>query len=175
MIRLACRLAMGLLVLVMSQGCASDPHQGYAHVSPYDTSIETIAVPVFDNVTYEPQLETVLSEAIIKEVHRSTPWRVVPRGQAQTLLSGTITGWRLEPLATQRDSGLVQELAVMLTVSFEWRDLRSGEVKVARRDFRASSAFVPAQGASERLDLGERAAADRLARELVAELRTSAW
>ncbi len=168
---IACATALALLM----QACASDPHRGYAHVSPFDSSIKTVAVPVFDNTTYEPQLETTLTEAIIKEIHRSTPWRVVPRGDAQTLLSGTITEWSLETLATNQDSGLVEELAVMLTISFEWRDLRTGEVKVARRGFRASSAFVPARGASERLDLGERAASDRLARDLIAELRTSAW
>lgn len=169
------RLALTLAAALTLASCSSDPRSGYAHTTTFDSSIETIAVPVFDNTTYSQGLEATLTEAIIKEVHRTTPWRVVTRERAQTLLTGSITGWSLEKITTNSQSGLVEELGAQVTVSFEWRDARTGEVLVARRNFRSTEPFVPAQGAQERLDVGERSAIDRLARELVSQLRASAW
>lgn len=39
---------------VLTMGCASDPTNGYAFDSAYDSSVRTVAVPIFDNPTYEP-------------------------------------------------------------------------------------------------------------------------
>jgi hypothetical protein len=63
---------------------------------------------------------------------------------------------------------------VQITVDFEWRDNRSGEVLKARRNFSAADSFVPSRPSGERLELGENAAAQRLARDMVNELR-GAW
>ena len=154
-------------------GCSSDPTTGYSFTSTYRTDVQTIAVPIFDNTTFSHDLEIALTDAIVKEIHRSTPWRVTTVDQAQTTLEGAITKSELRKLSRQSESGLVLEQAVEITVSFEWKRNTSGEVLVARRNFRASDEFVPAKGARERLDLGERAAIDRLARDIVSELRSS--
>jgi hypothetical protein len=68
----------------------------------------------------------------------------------------------------------VQELGVQLTVDFEWVDNRTGKTIVARRSFTAQSTFIPQRGVGERLETGKSAAVQRLARDIVAELR-SAW
>lgn len=154
-------------------GCSSDANTGYSFASTYRTDIETVAVPIFDNTTFSHDLEIALTDAIAKEIHRSTPWRVTSIDQAQTTLSGAITNSELRKLSRQSVSGLVLEQAVEITVSFEWKRNTTGEVLVARRNFKASDEFVPAQGAQERIELGERAAIDRLARDIVNELRSS--
>lgn len=154
-------------------GCSSDPGTGYSFTSTYRNDIQTIAVPMFDNTTFSHDLEVALTDAIVKEIHRSTPWRVTSVDQAQTTLDGAITRVDLRKLSRQSTSGLVLEQAVEVTVSFEWKRNTSGEVLVARRNFKASDEFTPAQGAQERIELGERAAIDRLARDIVAELRSS--
>lgn len=167
-------LALGLaLAGAAGAGCANDPRQGYALASGYREDIRTIAVPIFDNTTFSHGLEAQLTDAIVKEIHRTTPWRVAPVDLADTELTGVITGSSLRRLSRQRDTGLAQELAVSLTVSFEWKDGRTGEVLVARRNFRTADTFTPAQGVQERIELGERAAVDRLARDIVGELRSS--
>lgn len=163
-------VALGLMMV----GCASDPKDGYSFSSTYREDIKTISVPIFENATFEHGMEAELTDAIIKEIHRTTPWRVAPRDAADTTLSGTITDAELRKLGTQDKSGLVQELAVELTVRFEWKENRSGKVLVARRNFRAAESFVPSNGAKERLEIGQRSAIDQMARDLVAELR-SAW
>ena len=101
------------------------------------------------------------------------PWRVVSPSDADTVLRGSITDAALRKLTTSGDTGLVQEMAYQLTVTFEWKDNGSGEVLVARSNFRAGESFVPAQSAGERIETGRFAAVDQLASDIVAELRTS--
>lgn len=168
------RRLLGLILCTVLVACSSDPKKGYTLGSGYREDVRTVSVPVFDNTTFSHGLEIQLTDAVIKEIHRSTPWRVAPGEGADTALTGSITGSNLRRLSRQEGTGLAQELAVELTVSFEWKDSRTGEVLVARQNFRAADTFTPAQGAQERLEFGERAAIDRLARDIVAELR-STW
>jgi hypothetical protein len=159
----------GLCVLF---GCAGGDLGGYSFSGVYREDVRTIEVPVFENETFAHGLEVELTDAIIKEIHQKTPWRV-SRGSADTRLSGRILASDLRKLTTDSTSGLVQEMAVVTSVSFEWRDLRTDEILVSRRDFRGAETFVPSRGARERLDTGQRASVDQLARQIVAQLRSS--
>ncbi len=171
-------LGFGLGVMGLALGaCAADPREGYAHVSSHDATIRTVAVPIFQNPTFSRGLETELTDAIVKEIQRSTPWRVAQDqsgGGANATLTGTLTGSNLRRLSLQRNSGYVQELAVELTVDFDFKDARTGKTLVARRNFTASDAFVPASPVNERLEAGQHAAIQKLAKDIVAELR-SGW
>ena len=168
-------LVLGLAVLgTVLSSCANDPRSGYAFDSAFRTDIETVAIPIFENTTFTHGLEVMLTDAIVKEIHRTTPYRVVSAERADTLLTGTITNTDMRRLRTAPDSGLVQELAFEITVTFEWKDARSGRVLVSRRNFRAAESFVPGRGAQERLESGQAAAVHQMARDLVGELR-SAW
>lgn len=170
--RLCMWLASGALLGIVA-GCASDPTNGYAMASAYDRGIQTVAVPIFENPTYEHGLEMQLTEAIIKEIHRSTPWRVVDRERAQTEISGAISNAELRALGLDSDTGLVEQYAYDIGVTFEFRDRRDGSVLLARRNFRAAESFVPDRLAGERVEFGQRATIDQLARDIVAELRSS--
>ncbi len=157
-------------------GCASDPHKGYVFGSTYDESVRTIAVPVFDNSTYTPGLEQTLTEAIVKRIQSSTPWRIVGHESADTVLTGTIEEARFQQLTRTRGTGFVQEQMLTLTVGFTWRDNRTGEPRVRREHFSATTTFTPARGLAgepgERVEIGQRTAIDELARAIVAELRS---
>lgn len=163
--------AMSLLLLT---GCAADPTQGYAFTSSHDATVRTVAVPIFANPTYAHGLEVELTDAIIKEIQAKTPWRVVPEGSgANTTLSGTLSDSRLRRLSTGPFTGMPQELSVELSVDFDWKDARTGKTIVSRRNFIASEAFVPASPANERLEKGQHAAIQRMAHDIVAEMRSS--
>lgn len=155
-------------------GCASDPADGYAFTSAHDSGITSVYVPTFRNNTYAHGIETDLTDAIIKEIKATTPWRVASESDAQTMLSGSIVDARMQPLSLGRNTGLVQEQAVTLVIQFDFKDVRTGKVLTSRRNFSSTEAFVPAYGVQERLDVGQHATVQDLARSVVAELR-SGW
>jgi hypothetical protein len=152
--------------------CSSDPTRGYSLRPAYDTGVRTIAVPVFENPTFYHGLEADLTEAIVKEIQARTPW-VVVTGSAETTLSGSITDLQMRPLTESRSTGLVEDVALVMTVDFEWRDARTGEYIVRRREFSATESFVPARPSNERLELGQQAVVQELARAIVSEMRSS--
>ncbi|HVZ93011.1 MAG TPA: LPS assembly lipoprotein LptE [Phycisphaerales bacterium] len=175
MIKLLGTIAIGacLVVAAFAGACAGNPKSGYTVASAYRSDIRTVSVPIFDNTTYEHNLEAQLTDAIVKEIHRTTPWRVVPPGSGQTTLSGVIVAADLRKLTTQGTSGLVETLAVDMSVNFDWKENKTGQVLVARRNFRSSRAFAPALGAKESLESGQSSTIDQLAKDIVAELRSS--
>ena len=155
-------------------GCAGDPTQGYSFSSSHDAGIRTVHVPMFKNPTFQRGLEVELTDAIIKEIQRTTPWKVTDAAVAETSLSGTITDASLSQLSTNRDSGLAQELAVKITVDFDWVDARTGRSLTSRRAFTASETFVPTLPVGERLEVGQHSAIQQMARDIVGEMR-SGW
>lgn len=168
------RALLSALVLVtlapMLASCASDPSQGYSFSSSYSDKIQTVSVPIFKNPTFMHGVEFDLTDAIIKEIQRATPWKVTPSTSATTTLTGTITDAKLEKLSTGRQ-GLSQELSVTLTVDFQWKNNRTGKVLVGRRNFTSSESFVPAVPIGERIETGQAASVQQMARDIVNELR----
>ncbi len=163
--------------LVWLGACASDPTQGYSFATTYDASVRTISVPIFENDTYETGLETELTEAIIAELRRSTPWAITPErpgGGGDTTLSGVVRRVELRRLSSSREGGLVEEQLVRVEIDFDWRDNRTGDLRLSRREFAAGGAFVPGRPTGERIDVGRREAIQQLAGDVVGELR-SAW
>lgn len=151
--------------------CSADPTSGYSFSSTFDPTVRTIAVPIFANETYASGLEVRLTEAIIKEIQRTTPWRVVGSGSAATTLQGSIDSVEMTRLSRHRDTGLAQEQALQVTVSFAWVDNRTGRTTVSRERFASIASFVPHEGVEQPIELGESAVVRELARDIVAELR----
>ena len=165
-------LAGGLLALGCLVACSADGTSGYTFASTYDTSVQSVAVPVFDNATMIPGLDSMLSEAVAKEIQRSTPWRVAAPASADTELTATITNADYQTLSVRRGTGLTEEQAFRITVSFAWRDARTGRTRVARSEFSAAGTSIQARPTNERVEVGQREAIEELARAIVRELRT---
>ena len=102
------RLLICALALAALAGCAADPRKGYSFQSTYDTSITTVAVPIFVNSTMHTGIETDLTDAIIKELQRETPWRVSQAETADAVLKGTFNSVLLIRLSQQSFICLVQ-------------------------------------------------------------------
>ncbi|MEM9083767.1 MAG: LptE family protein [Planctomycetota bacterium] len=166
------RVLLGLMAVLI--GFASAGCSGYAFESPYRGDVQSIAVPILGNNTFAYGLEAELTDALIKEIHRTTPYKVLDQRQADTVLSGTIVETDLRKLVGDSETGLVQELAVTIVVSFDWKDAETGRVLLSRRGFEAADVFVPDRDAGERIETGRRRTVDRLAKDMVAEMR-SAW
>lgn len=170
--RLLFAAAAPLLALALAS-CADDPTQGYSFNSSYSEAVRTVHVPMFRNPTFHRGIEVELTDAIIKEIQSSTPWKVSDASVADTTLSGAITEAELRRLSTSRTAGLAQEVAVIITVDFDWTDARTGKALASRRSFTASETFVPTKPIGERLEVGQHAAVQQMARDIVAAMRSS--
>ena len=153
-------------------GCASDPAEGYAMGSGHRADVRSVRVPVWENRTFVPGLEAQLTEALIKEIQRSTPWVIVSSG-ATTTLDGTITAADRRKLGTDSTTGLVQDMAVDIAVDFAWTNNRTRKALIERRHFRAQGSFIPTRGVGEPLEVGQLDAIEALARDIVNELRSN--
>ena len=162
-----------LTALSLSVGCASDPSQGYAFASTFDESIHSVAVPIFKNETHSRGLEVQLTESLLKEIKVRTPWHTAPTDRADTTLVGVITATGLLSLSDDPQTGLVQEQAVRITVRFEWRDNRSGDIILARDNYTASAVFYPSRNVGDRIELGQRVAIEKLAQDIISQMRSS--
>lgn len=160
-------------VALLCNGCSSDPTRGYAWGSTYSDQVRSVSVPIFKNETHATGLETQLTEAVVKQIQRNTPWVVLTGGSADTTLQGTITNVDYERLSITPGSGLVQEQAVRIEIRFDWVDNRSGQSLVSRDRFSAVSVFVPSRSTGERAEIGHRGAIAELAEDVVSELRAN--
>ncbi|MBX3386239.1 MAG: LptE family protein [Phycisphaeraceae bacterium] len=165
-------MVFGLIVAAVG-GCSADPTKGYSFESSFDRSVTAVHVPMFQNDTFAKGVEFEVTDAVVKEIQRTTPWRVTSEGAADAVLEGRVTRATLRRLSQQRDSGVVQEQAVNVTVDFTLRDVRTGKTIVGRRNVQTTDVFVPVQPVGERLEVGENAVVQRLAKDLVNELRSN--
>lgn len=162
---------IGGLALAAMSGCASDPTQGYSFASPYDENVRTIAVDVFDNDTYEQGVELELTDALIKEIEARTPYKVTSASRADTILTGRIRRIERTQLSKSQLTGLSEEVTVSVTIDVHWRDLRTGQPLLALESFTGHGLFVPSRPTREPIELGEFAAVQALARDVVGEMR----
>ena len=71
--------------------CSADPHKGYSFGTGFPADVKSVSVPIFKNTSTTPGLETVVTEAVIKEMQRSTGLKVTAQEGADTVLRGAIT------------------------------------------------------------------------------------
>jgi hypothetical protein len=162
-----------LISLVSMAGCASNPTQGYSFDTTYSDSVRTIAVPIFENTTYERGVEFELTDAVIKEIEARTPYKVTSSDRADTVLTGRVRSVELEQISKSPLTGLSEEVVVTVTIDFEWQDLLTGTALLRREGFAGHGLFVPSRPTGERIELGRLAAVEELARDIVAEMRAS--
>jgi hypothetical protein len=100
---------------------------GYHSGSPIAGTASTIHVEMFDNESFRRGLEAQLTEAVVNELVRRTPLRIVNLDQAETILTGKIVNVR-ERVVTADNEGHVFSKEVNIYVNFEWRNKRTGKV-----------------------------------------------
>lgn len=161
-------VALVALSVALVQGCAGDGTvAGYSSKSIYDKSIHTIALPIFKNHTFYREYEFQLSEALVKDIEARTPYKVTRDTRADTQMTGTILSVDQRLLSRTLDSGVTQEAEVVVTVSFEWKDLRTGKIIRKRSRIQGAGQYVPTRGVSEPVEVGGHAAIAQLSREIV--------
>jgi hypothetical protein len=125
---------VGLAALLSS--CAEDGRNlcilGYTTAPNYDTSIHTVRVPIFKNITMRDStregIEFQLTQAVVREIELKTPYKVVGANcDADTELTGTIRSYN-KLMLNRTQLNEVREAEMDMTVEVVWRDLRTGEI-----------------------------------------------
>ncbi len=174
-VRAALAVCVGLLPAGVA-GCGyqtnndfvTAPTGGYRWKSLYREDISTVAVPIFVNTTFARGTEFRLTSAVIQQIEARTPYKVVDREQADTVLEGEIEQVRVRTLSTDEDAVLPQEQLLQLSINFTWKDLRTGRILAQRRGFEQTATYYPTLG--EGRFIGNQLAVDRIATAIVQEL-----
>ena len=152
-----CLLALGL------GGC------GYSQGSLYREDVQTVAVPTFTTRDYVRGLEFRLSKAVINNLEAHSPYKVVSRERADTILEAEVLNTQIQNLSHDYTTNIPQEQLVVMTVNFRWKDLRTGRILVERKNFIQTASYYPTAG--ENVWTGDQQAVERLALGIVQELQ----
>ena len=169
-------LATALLAAGACSGCgyghsAGGPGSrsgGYQWRSLYRDDVRTVAVPIFTNRSFRRGVEFSLSKAVVNQLEATTPYKVVPREFADTVLEGEILDVHLRTLSPGRVA-LPQEQLYIVRINFTWKDMRTGKILVERRRFEQSSTYFPTLGEGE--FIGSQQNVERLALAIVQEMQ----
>lgn len=114
---IACCISLSLL-----SGC------GYKAGSLMLDNYSTIAIPVFRNETYQEDIESYLTDAVIDQFQRDGSLIVSDKKDADLLLKGRITGWRRtgERFAGDEYREVV-EYQLEITMTFDLLDQKTGD------------------------------------------------
>ncbi|MFA7236155.1 MAG: LptE family protein [Phycisphaeraceae bacterium] len=164
--------ALLVAVIALMIGCQGDGQAGYHIADLFPANIRTVKLDIFANRTFYQGVEMELSEALVKEIELRSPYKVTNAAGADTLLTGTIVAIQQTTLSRTFDAGVPQEMQAQITVSFEWKDLRSGQV-IRRRDrIIGSGEYVPLRAVGEPMQIAQHQAVAELARDIVSVMRS---
>lgn len=141
---------------------------GYQWRSLYRQDIQSVAVPIFTNRSFARGVEFRLSKAVINQLESTTPYKVMARERADTILEGEIVSVSTNPMSHDVRTNLPQEQLVVLRVNFIWKDLRSGRILAQRKDFEQATTYYPTLGEGQ--FVGTQHAVDTLAVGIVQAL-----
>lgn len=119
---------------------------GYTSEPLYRSSIRSVYVEMFQSKEFRRGIEFELTEALRKEIDRTTPYRNAPRERADTLLTGEILEWREQTLGRDFITNLPRETAATISIRYTWKDLRTGKLLVEQPRFITTVQYVRPAG-----------------------------
>lgn len=155
--------------ILIASGCGYQMGNAGDGTSLYREDVRTIAVPVFKSESFSRGDEIQLTQALVAQIESRTPYKVVPREKADTILEGTLTRTSTSTVSRDDQTNLPQEQLYTLRIDFTWKDLRNGRILVDRRNFEQANTFYPTLG--EGTYIGKQSAAESLASAIVNELQ----
>jgi len=144
---------------------------GYSRQGLFPEDVRTVTVQTFQNKTFYKGVQFDLTEALIKQMELETPYKALS-GSADTLLEGVITDIQQRKLSRTSTGGLVQEVEVRITVNFQWKDQRTGDLLRQRKGFVGVGRHVLTSPIGESFQTGQHGAVQRLAQQIVATMRS---
>lgn len=108
------------LLLGLALALTGLPGCGYSLRAPYDTSVQTVYVPLFRSLSFRRELQLQLTELVIKEIEKRTPYKVVGSiEEADTILEGTVN-FADKNILVENPFNYPRQLTATLQVSVNW-------------------------------------------------------
>ncbi len=119
-----CLSLIGLAVVALG-GCT-----GYqlGPIKPsYLADVQTLAVPTFKNETLEPRIQSLTTNAVIKQIQKDGSYSISSEKTADAVVHGTITTIERRQLRSTRTDVLrTRELEVIVTIDYVVQHNASG-------------------------------------------------
>ncbi len=113
---------LSALLLVLTAGC------GYTTRPPFPGHIHTVYVPIFESDASRRDFEFLLTRELIREIERSTPFKVVNSPEAaDSILEGRVK-YIAKNVRVENPDNEPRQIQLTAGVDIVWRDRRSGEV-----------------------------------------------
>jgi len=103
------------------------------------SGLNSVAIPTFKNRTYEPEIEVQFTQAFLREFILDRRVNVVDRAQADSLLEGIITDFRIYSVSYDQ-SGLALEYQTTVILDLTLKD-RTGKVLWEQKNFSETQWF----------------------------------
>lgn len=160
------RALAAVLALATLSGC------GYTSEGLYRSNIRTVYVDMFQSKEFRRGIEFQLTEALRKQIDRSTPYRNAPKNRADSIISGEILEWREATLGRDFNTDLPRQTAATLVIRYRWQDMRTGKLLVDEPRFVTTVEYVRPVG--ETTYEARDDAANRIARRIIQSME-SPW
>lgn len=99
-LRVLGKAALALLIFIpLSLAVSSCGYRLAGQTTGLPESFKTIAVTVFENESFEPNIEAAVTRAVTQKFINDGRLRVVPKARADALLTGTVIKYELEALS----------------------------------------------------------------------------
>src|SRR6201987_1717345 len=86
----------------------------------YMKGVHSISVPIFDNKSFEPQVQAVITDTFIKELQTDGTYPITGEDEADAIVHGTITNViRTQTKAVFGDVLASAEFQITLKINFE--------------------------------------------------------
>jgi hypothetical protein len=168
----ACLILTAWLLTVSVTGCAA---YRFGNQTLYRPDIRTIHVPIFESESLRRNLGERLTEAVIKEIEKRTPYKVVTSPNADSVLTGRITR-EIKRVVSTNGMEDAREVEAEFTVEVRWSN-RNGELLMMQNglpipqlliDVTDDAAYLPEAGQS--LAVSQQDLVQQLARDIVNQM-----
>jgi len=160
------QLAVVGLTAIWLTGCS------YQTDRPFPSNVKTVHVEPFKSRVFRRRIEMRLTEAVKKRITMDTDYRLADQSKADTVLFGEILNVKQGTIGHDFVLNQPRETQLTLVVSFQWKDLRTGEILVDRP--RWLQTFDYSRPVGEREVDALNGVCDRMAEQIVEEVM-SEW
>ena len=158
-----------LAALLVATATLASAGCGYSLRGNLPEHIKTVAVPVFQNRTAVPAVETFLTNAVVNAFSTNGRLRVTSVSQADSILEGEITNYYLQSIAYDSAAN-IRQFRLTVTLNLRFRDVRKNEMLFQRTNYADRADFAVPGTVAETITASEGAlqqAATEIARSVV--------